>query len=134
MQITVNQKALNAFRRRALRRFPKEYIESLWGYKNGHWRICEFRPMEHESHRITVEYNPEDARTGARDGKLMCIGTIHTHTIQAADCSPSEHDWDDCSINRELITGICSIEAGKSRRRTRIRFFKAQAVCEVDLK
>lgn len=135
MQITVANRELRNFRRRAARRYPKEYIETLWGFRNGGWHILEFRQIEHEASRLTLECNTEDVKYGAKDGKLTRIGTIHTHTILTSDCSPSEHDWDDAAINNELISGICTVEKSpKGRLRTRVRFFKARATCEVKLK
>jgi proteasome lid subunit RPN8/RPN11 len=135
VQITVAKDALRNFRRRATRRYPKECIETLWGLKNGHWRITEFRPIPHDGSRRAVYFNDDDAKFGARDGKLTRVGTIHTHTILGSDCSPSEHDWDDCANLNELITGICTVEKSKTGRlHTRVRFFLARATCEVTLK
>ena len=132
MQIYVDPKSLRQFRRRALRRYPKEYIEALWGTKNADntWSIVAFQPIDHEAKRDTVDHDYDDARYGKREGGLIRLGTIHSHPDRT-DVSPSEGDWEYFKECGELLSGICAIKKHRHRRRTFIRFYRSRALCDV---
>ena len=134
MPLHISQKGLAAFRRRALRRYPKEYLETLWGCANadGSISVVEFCPVEiEEASEDAVETSDEDAgQYGIRDGPLTQLGTIHTHP-DGMDCAPSEEDWADVEESRELIMGILLIQKIKTRLRTWTKFYFARALCSV---
>ena len=133
MNLFIDRKALAGFRRRALRRYPLEYIETLWGMSNksGGVSIVEFRQLDHEATTDSVEFDAEDTEAGIRDGKLTQLGTIHTHPDMAY-CEPSEDDWHDAGDRKEIIIGVMAIPArapDKPVRRSRVQFYFAQALC-----
>ena len=131
MRLCVSQRELRNFRRRAMRRYPNEYLEALWGIKNGSgWSVVEFRPIEHDAGTETIDYDGAEGAFGERDGSLVRLGLIHTHP-DTPECAPSEHDWKDSSEVKELITGIFTIEKIGPRLRSRIRFFQARALCDM---
>ena len=59
MKVNVSQDVLSSFRRRALRRYPKEYMETIWGHvKGGEGYIYAFHPIKHKSDNESIEYEP----------------------------------------------------------------------------
>lgn len=133
MQLYICKSALAKFRRRAIRRHPKEYLETLWGLVNadGTLSIVEFHKEDHVATEDAVETFDEDAgRFGIRDGPLKQLGTIHTHTDCIADCIPSEADWEDVMSTGELIMGVMTIRKQKDRFVSRLRFYFARALCQ----
>ena len=139
MDVVTDRKALAAFRRRALHRYPNEYLETLWGCVNtdGSISIIEFRAVELEkvdNPQEAVETLDDDAgRYGIKDGPLTQLGTIHTHP-DGMDCAPSEEDWADAIESGELVMGLLLIQKNKTRRRTWSKFFVARALCNLVIK
>ena len=134
MRLCVSQRELRNFRRRAMRRYPNEYLEALWGIKNGtEWAGVEFRPVDHDADPDGVAYDAAEGKFGERDGSLVRLGLIHTHPDDS-ECAPSEYDWTDSAAVKELITGIFTIEKIGPRLRSRIRFFQARALCDMVVK
>lgn len=133
MQLVVNRKALAKFRRMALRQHPLEYVSTIWGYAKGEGFVLdEFREIDHDATCDSVRFRAEDSAFGTRDGKLILLGTIHSHPDWAL-CEPSEGDWADAARRNELIMGIMAIpQVAKNgiRKRSRVKFFFAQAMCE----
>jgi hypothetical protein len=59
MKVKVSPDVLSSFRRRALRRYPKEYMETIWGHvKGGEGYIYAFHPIKHKSDNESIEYEP----------------------------------------------------------------------------
>lgn len=61
MKVNVSQDVLFSFRRKALRRYPKEYMRTIWGrVKGGEAYIRTFHPIkhksEHKSDNESIEY------------------------------------------------------------------------------
>ena len=84
MKVNVSPDVLSSFRRRALRRYPKEYMETIWGQvKGGEGYIYAFHPIEHKSDNESIEYEPveieEQRDEEAPLEKMILLGTIHTH-------------------------------------------------------
>ena len=133
--IHADRKVLNWFRRQALSAHPNEYIASLWCVSNtDSISVVDIRPIDHEADNDSVYFDTEDGSFGAADGKLVRVGTIHSHP-DCTDCSPSEFDWDSTAARKELITGICQIwKTPSGRRRTKIRFYNARAACPLTIK
>ena len=84
MKVNVSQDVLSSFRRRGLRRYPKEYMETIWGrVKAGEGYIYAFQPIKHKSDNEYIEYEPveieEQRDEEAPLEKMILLGTIHTH-------------------------------------------------------
>ena len=133
-EIVVDRRVLQGFVRRALKRYPREYAEALWGSINSHViNIKACLGIDHEGTRNSVDYESEELQEQeqeAREQKLLLLGTIHSHP-GTKDCSPSEDDWVFAKDDGELIAGVCAIWLVKQRRRTRTIFWPRLADYEV---
>ena len=126
MKVNVSQDVLSSFRRRAFRRYPREYMETIWGrVKGGEAYIYAFHPIRHESDRESVWYDPaeieEQRDEEAPLEKMVLLGTIHTHPDSSIE--PTQSDWETARVDGDMIIGICQIVMSKGRRTSRIRFY-----------
>ena len=125
MRIVIAKDVVRGFRRRALRRYPKEYMETVWGFVRGDIvYICALYPLEHDGKRDACLYTFDDIdaqQEDAADFKLEVIGTIHTHPD--GGCAPSEDDWETSTRDGDVVSGICQILRKNNRRRCRVRFY-----------
>ena len=130
-KLFIHRKVLAGFQRRALRRYPREYVESLWGLFNsdGSVSIIQFQPVAHEASTKAVFFDTQARDFGERDGPLTRLGIVHSHP-RSFDASPSEYDWAQSQESKELVTGICSIARRKIRLRCCTKFYFAQALLE----
>ncbi len=126
MKVNVSQDVLSSFRRRALRRYPKEYMETIWGrVKGGEAYIYAFHPIKQESDNESVKYEPADIEEQrdeeAPQEKMRLLGTIHTHPDSGIE--PSQSDWETARVDGDLIIGICQITTSKGRKSSQVRFY-----------
>jgi proteasome lid subunit RPN8/RPN11 len=130
-RVVVDTKAEAGYRRRALRRLPNEYLETLWGYVRGTTAyVCVFMPLEHKARPQSLEYNDcdwEHDADEAREHNLHLIGSIHSHP-RREDTVFSETDARGVFDTSEIIMGICSIENptkanGLTRRKCRVDYY-----------
>jgi proteasome lid subunit RPN8/RPN11 len=126
MKVNVSQDVLSSFRRRALRRYPKEYMETVWGQvKGGEAYIYAFHPIKHKSDNESIEYEPveieEQRDEEAPLEKMMLLGTIHTHPDSSIE--PSQSDWETARVDGDMLLGICQIVMSKGRKSTRVLFY-----------
>jgi proteasome lid subunit RPN8/RPN11 len=132
MLVKCDRKVWRCFVRRALRRYPNEYMEAVWGrVLADSILICAITGVEHKATQSEIDYEPEDA--SEQDiTKLQYLGTIHSHPDDSA-CHPSETDWRDALINEELLMGILAINKRKIRRRTRGVFWPQTRPLDITL-
>jgi proteasome lid subunit RPN8/RPN11 len=126
MKVNVSQDVLSSFRRRALRRYPKEYMETIWGQvKGGEGYIYTFHPIQHKSDTESVEYEPveieEQRNEEAPLEKMTLLGTIHTHPDGSLE--PSQSDWVTARVDGDMLIGICQIVMSNGRKSSRVRFY-----------
>jgi proteasome lid subunit RPN8/RPN11 len=126
MKVNVSQDVLSSFRRRALRRYPKEYMETIWGQvKGGEGYIYTFHPIQHKSDTESVEYEPveieEQRDEEAPLEKMTLLGTIHTHPDGSLE--PSQSDWVTARVDGDVLIGICQIVMSNGRKSSRVRFY-----------
>jgi proteasome lid subunit RPN8/RPN11 len=132
MKVIVAKPILSGFRRRALKRYPIEYIEAIWGkVKGNNIYIHVLLPVEHEATRNDLEVDATEIEYGERDSGLIRLGSIHSHP-DSRECSPSETDWIGLRDTPELVMGICQIVRREYRRRTSIQFYGGNAPFEVE--
>lgn len=135
-KIQVDKHAEAGFRRRALKAYPKEYIETLWGYiRDGVAYVCVFMPLKHTSTPHYVDYDHIDLRSQHREAQeyeLEVLGSIHTHPDRD-DAIFSENDLRELQEqdNPEKIMAICAIEKGK-RRKLRISYWPGVLPMQVE--
>lgn len=128
-KIVVDKRILRGFRRRALKAYPLEHMESVHGRilgKNLH--VYSIHPFDEEkATKQEVEIkgkHVEQDEEDAFDAEMLVLGTLHSHPDELG-AEPSEHDWNNLSEDA-LLLGICAIRPNKTRRSTRIRFYLAQ--------
>ena len=126
-EVVVDRKVLNAFKHRALKLYPREFLEQIVGKIVDHEvRIYGFRELEHQATRYEVVIDEDmDPMTEGDDEKLyQILGTIHTHP--QATIEPSEIDWDAMARDGEIVMGICSIRKTAKRRFVSFAFYNAE--------
>jgi proteasome lid subunit RPN8/RPN11 len=137
LRIMIDKRVLKGFIRRALKAYPKEYAEAVWGnIEDSTINIKVLQDLEHEATRDSITYDAavmNRSKQEASDFGMAFLGDIHTHP-DTYDASPSEDDWDDSASNKQIILGICSIWKLKSgRRRTRTRFWPRPPEHEMEI-
>lgn len=133
--VVVDKKVLEAFKRRAAKRFPVEYAESLWGKVEGNTAyIFLFADVEIDAKDTTDEmvvYDGEREKPEELEGASF-LGTIHTHTHpEEGGAAPSEHDWAESYREGEALTGIAWVQQTKNRRRVRVTFWEPRKPIKV---
>ena len=127
MKVIVAKSELDKFRRRALKSYPNERIELLWGKRCGRdcFVIHLFDQVKHKRGRRWCESDEDDHEISiqeAQDKGLIVLGTIHTHPNRD-EANPSEADFDSAVEQFEVISGICCVwedkKSGKLKSRVR---------------
>jgi proteasome lid subunit RPN8/RPN11 len=116
MRVVVDRNEEKKFRRRAMRRMPKEYIELLFGHvHDDSIVICAFVEIDHESTPQALTYDTEDLERqvdlAAKSG-LEYLGTIHSHPHRP-DTMFSETDARDSLGREDIVFGILAIDDSK---------------------
>lgn len=130
----VSRLQLRNFIRRARRRYPDEYIETIWGRKgsSGTHQICSFQNVDHDATPFNItDWDEADMPNGQQHGNLVCLGTIHSHP-NISDASPSEDDWDFFRQEREIVSAICLLTPVNGKLKSRVRWFISQAMIDVE--
>ena len=128
-KIVIDKKEERKFRRRALRQFPKEYMQVMYGFiENGVAYVCIFLDIKHTATSQACSYWHSDLDAHMDEAKrhnLVCLGTIHSHPDRDHTLF-SEGDLEDSQSTQEVIMGICAIESlgkGKKRRRCHVAYW-----------
>lgn len=129
MKVQVSRSVLNGYRKRALKKYPSEYLESIFGRINGKTiQILAFYPMEHKGTPESCEYETiivEEQQDGEdAPPKMKWLGTIHSHPDSQGH--PSEADWVSARTDGEIISGIYQIwphKTGRGRKTCKVRFY-----------
>jgi proteasome lid subunit RPN8/RPN11 len=123
-EVLVDRKVLDAFKRRALKLYPREFLEQIVGRVVGtQVRIYAFRELEHEATKWEVVIDEDlDPMTDGEDTRHFDIlGTIHTHPQSTIE--PSDLDWEAMRRDRELVMGVCAIRKNSIRRFVSFAFY-----------
>jgi proteasome lid subunit RPN8/RPN11 len=126
-EVVVDRKVLDAFKRRALKLYPREFLEQIVGRVVGpQLRIYAFRELEHEATKWEVVIDEDlDPMTEGEDSRHFDIlGTIHTHPQSTIE--PSDIDWEAMKRDREHVMGICAIRKTTKRRFVSFAFFNKE--------
>jgi proteasome lid subunit RPN8/RPN11 len=124
VEVMVDRKVLDSFKRRALKVYPREIFEQVVGRISGtQARIFAFRDLEHVANRrdVVVDEDMNPMTEGEDESRFDILGTIHSHPQDTIE--PSELDWETMKTDGELVMGICSIRKTAKRRFVSFAFF-----------
>jgi len=124
VEVMVDRKVLESFKRRALKAYPREVFEQVVGRVSGNQaQIFAFRDLEHVASRgdVIVDDDMNPMTEGEDESRFDILGTIHSHPQDTVE--PSELDWETMKTDGELIMGICSIRKTAKRRFVSFAFF-----------
>jgi proteasome lid subunit RPN8/RPN11 len=132
-EVNIDNRVLRAFRRRALRKYPNEYVRVLWGkIDNDVARIYCTAPVNvHYSDSNEVDFNADDDFGALVGADLIQLGTIHSHCEngeETAPAIPSVDDYEDARKERELISGICVLRKFANRLMVGFNFFTPDGI------
>lgn len=139
MRIQVDRRVLKGFRQRALKKYPLEHLETIFGFvKSNVIHIVSFCPIDHDSKPDRCEYlvadieEQRDKEDFPEYRKLQLLGTIHSHPDAPGE--PSEADWQTSRIDGDLVSGIYQILPRKrgQRKYGKVKFF-ADPVQELEI-
>jgi proteasome lid subunit RPN8/RPN11 len=140
--IHIDRRAEAAFRRRALKAYPKEYLEILWGFiDDGIANICVYMPLDQKATKGSIDYDQRHIghqKIEARKYQMEVLGSIHTHP-GLTDAIFSDTDLREVQKHGEKITAICAIEektlgSGKTRRICRLAYWPGVRPMKVEYK
>ena len=120
-RVVIDKGVLAGFKARALRAYPVEYAETLWGFvENGTAYVASMERADAEADEGAVEIDsPEDF--GDVLGGQTLMGTIHTHPDDTNE--PSETDFAESQATKEWVFGVCAINKVNGRRYVSYAFF-----------
>lgn len=123
-EVVIDRKVLGAFKRRALRAYPREILEQVIGKIVGtQARIFAFRDLEHQgsNNAVIMDDDVNPMTEGETESRYQILGTIHTHPQDTVE--PSELDWESMRQDGEFIMGVCAIRRTTKRRFVSFAFF-----------
>jgi proteasome lid subunit RPN8/RPN11 len=123
-EVVVDRKVLESFKRRALKLYPREFIEQIVGKIVDHQlRIYAFRELEHQATRyeVVIDEDVDPMTEGDDERRYQVLGSIHTHP--QATIEPSDVDWQAMKRDGELLMGICAIRQTTRRRFVSFAFY-----------
>jgi proteasome lid subunit RPN8/RPN11 len=121
-RVVIDTSLLAGFKARALRAYPLEYGEDMWGFIEGTTAyITTLDRVEAEADEDSIEM--ESVGTyGEVVVDQTLLGTIHTHPDDM--CIPSETDIEQAQEPpAEIVMGICAINKVPKRRYVSFGFF-----------
>ena len=125
VEVIVDRKVLDSFKRRALKVYPREILEQVVGRISGtEARIFAFRDLEHVAKRgdVVVDDDMNPMTEGEDETRrFRILGTIHSHPQDTVE--PSALDWETMETDGELVMGICAIRKTAKRRFVTFAFF-----------
>ena len=123
-EVVVDRKVLDAFRRRALKLYPREIYEQVVGRISGtQARIYAFRDLEHTTSRgsVYIDSDMNPMTEGEDEPRFDILGTIHSHPQDTVE--PSALDWETMQRDGELVMGVCAIRRTAKRRFVTFAFY-----------
>ena len=114
MVIRVSKPAILAFRRQCRRRYPKETIAALWGYRmpDGAITVESFQHIPHTASAEAVSYSDGhvyQSKIDALQSGMDWIGTAHSHcnSRRVDACQhPSLLDLETAAVHGEIVSLI----------------------------
>ena len=133
MKITCSKSELRKFKVRAGRRYPQEYIETLWGLRDG-WRGCDVLlikvvPQKGNKHTCGCDQAGWEKylEESTDESGLTFLGTIHTHNGNRHMEIPSAADNISAIESGERFFGIdCITRLPSGRLKHAVQFWFPQ--------
>jgi len=126
-EVVVDRKVLDAFKRRALKLYPREFLEQIVGRIVGpQLRIYAFRELEHEATKweVVIDEDLDPMTEGENKRQFDILGTIHTHPQSSIE--PSDIDWEAMKRDGEHLMGVCAIRKTTKRRFVSFAFYNRE--------
>ena len=131
--MTCNKAELRKFKVRAGRRYPKEYMETLWGLRDGQ-RGCDVLlikvvPQKSNKHQCEVTdkgWTAHLEETAAESG-LTFLGTIHTHNGNRHEEIPTGADnISAIAVGEQFFAIDCIHKLPSGRLKHNVKFWLPQ--------
>lgn len=110
MKVYIKKSVWEGFISRAKKKYPKEYIEAIWGTETIEgFRISKFAKVEHTGTKKSIYHDDFDIKSQdwlARQEGLNYLGTVHTHPHITYDSCPSTTDHKESFRLGDRIMGI----------------------------
>ena len=135
--VKIDNALLRRFERRAIKNWPREYGELLYGrYRGSVVQIVEMVRVPYLAGTGHFWYDYEKIATERESGKFL--GTVHSHPDMLDERGeslpiPSQTDWSEAIKNEELVHGICHIRVPRKRPRASTHFYLGYP-CVLNLK
>jgi proteasome lid subunit RPN8/RPN11 len=126
-EVVIDRKVLSAFKRRALKAYPREILEQVVGKMAAtQAHVFAFRDLEYQGERraVVMDDDVNPMTEGEDTMPFAILGTIHTHPQDTV--APSELDWQSMKDDGELIMGVCAIRRTTKRRFVSFAFFNRE--------
>jgi len=123
-KVKYEARELERFRRRARKRYPEEYIETLWGrIEPDAFYVEKFVPVPFRRYgRLSIEYDKADALKlfGEQASKLglIWIGSIHSHPDSSGP-EPTDTDNAGARQDGEHVFAIYELSRPENSKRLR---------------
>lgn len=125
-RIVLDRKLLDGFKKRALKKYPNEYMEVMLGeISRGKARIFSFQDFDHSGTPTNIITDDDACHNEDREAfDQPILGSLHTHPNGIAQ--PSELDLQTAAEDGEKVWGICAISKRKNRRYVSWGFFDTE--------
>lgn len=133
MRIIIRPNLLNTFRQRALRKYPQEYGELLYGLPPGESSSGKFEIFELVVPSAVAgpgHWYTNGETIAPRRGLFRLLGDVHSHPKlpdDKADASPSLADWERAAEAGYDVQGICCVDPGGPVK-TQVRFYTGRGL------
>lgn len=127
-RVFIDKRILERFKKRALKVYPVEYIEEVWGrVKTDGIHVFYLGEMEQIADRGSIEYDYSGFECGEKDGSLQMLGTLHTHPHPCDESTPSRTDTRNSREEKEIVMGIMAIRKTPHRSFASTSFYTAKS-------
>jgi len=116
VRVMLDKKLLADFRKQAIKAYPNEVMNTLWGRAEGDSIIIHrMRSVEQDADENKVEAYVSDMVSPVATTADRYLGSIHSHP-DCHDASPSVQDWHNAYVCGEHVFGVMSVMKSDSGR------------------
>ena len=116
VRVMIDKKLLGEFKKKAIKAYPSELMNTLWGRVEGDSVIIHhLRDVEQQASNDKVEAFVSDMVSPISQTAEQYLGSLHSHP-DCGDPSPSYQDWLNAYNCGERVFGVMSLVKGPSGR------------------